>query len=726
VSTAALVKQARLQAQGYGLKDPKLRNVESEGAASAFLSGLVDEIRVRAYYPPTREMFNISDRVKSVTWTEAKGQAAVSASMVLDNTDLSAATHLNRPGMVVFFETRAEGFPFRERYRWIVWESTVTDRVQGTMSWTLFDHLIYLATAETSVGYKRDKRHRGGWTASEIAAHLLKHYKIPVISLARTRYKIPYFVLPETTIYDAVAKAYSIDRRKSGRYYYIVAHKGQVRVRRARKFEHLFVLNDSRNIRQAEMTRGLNDYAQGIIPRGGDTHIGNAASLDDLRFIGDPPLLAGGKYVYPLASPGDLIGTPYNGTHTIGNWQSDNAIDLGVANGTPVLAVGDGVVERVAGSYGDGSSQFDGFQVTIKVTNGNRFFYTHLMKCGVTAGQQIKAGQQIGQSGSANSVPHLHIAVEQGNPETIFVTKVHTAGRTSARRAAAQGTPSKADAKTKRRLSGDAAKKNEGAKARKERNRMAAAMLFGAIEYRGRTAKIRDPDYTARAAQALADAMSRASKTIHIVADGNMLVRQGDLVYTKTRFTRGRAFVKELYVSQISQTLTEVDHVMDVTLAWREREVSVYEDFSDVLENAKSYKELANSGATPNADGALGGQGVGGWYTTEASFFTDPPPGAGNLAAPGFHYAELGTASGETGLATGVGYMARLFGMGGELPMGFKVEMEWNGKTAILDKQDRGWGSGDPIRTIDLYGEAAYYFGLEKRGAAMVRIRPAQ
>lgn len=113
---------------------------------------------------------------------------------------------------------------------------------------------------------------------------------------------------------------------------------------------------------------------------------------------------------------GEVIGTPRSGTHTIGNWQSDNALDVGVPNGTLIRMPKDGVVEKVKGSYGGGASRFDGYQVTVRLKDGNRVFFTHLSKASVRAGQRLKGGAAIGRSGSANGVPHLHYGVERGNP----------------------------------------------------------------------------------------------------------------------------------------------------------------------------------------------------------------------------------------------------------------------------------------------------------------------
>jgi murein DD-endopeptidase MepM/ murein hydrolase activator NlpD len=117
----------------------------------------------------------------------------------------------------------------------------------------------------------------------------------------------------------------------------------------------------------------------------------------------------------PLIVRGSLIGTPYAGTHSLGNWQSDNALDIRVPNGTPVLAVADGTIVKRAGSYSGGSSRFDGYQLTLEGA-GNAWFYTHLMAANVPQGARVRKGQVIGLAGSANGVPHLHIGQRSGNP----------------------------------------------------------------------------------------------------------------------------------------------------------------------------------------------------------------------------------------------------------------------------------------------------------------------
>ena len=120
----------------------------------------------------------------------------------------------------------------------------------------------------------------------------------------------------------------------------------------------------------------------------------------------------GGSGDYPLGVRGKLLGTPFVGTHTRGNWQSDNALDLGIPNGTPVIALDDGVITK---TFKSPSGVTAGWQVTLKSAD-NAWFYGHLNTINVRAEQRVRKGQTIGTSGSANGVPHLHIGQQNGRP----------------------------------------------------------------------------------------------------------------------------------------------------------------------------------------------------------------------------------------------------------------------------------------------------------------------
>ena len=118
------------------------------------------------------------------------------------------------------------------------------------------------------------------------------------------------------------------------------------------------------------------------------------------------------RYQYPLQQgPYGVNGCPFQGTHAdFGNWQSDHAIDLNAPFGTPVVAVGDGSINRISGTSGKWNTQTAGIGVTLSMS-GNDVWYGHLSKVYVTTGQQVVAGDIIGLTGSGNGSPHLHIGM---------------------------------------------------------------------------------------------------------------------------------------------------------------------------------------------------------------------------------------------------------------------------------------------------------------------------
>jgi Peptidase family M23 len=120
---------------------------------------------------------------------------------------------------------------------------------------------------------------------------------------------------------------------------------------------------------------------------------------------------------YPLAVHGQVIGVPYVGTHLLfGNWESDNAVDIAVQTGTPVLAVRDGVIgSQIGPLQTSGDPRLLGLRLHLK-SDVNEWYYAHLSHLDVVAGQHVREGQQLGLSGSANGVEHLHLGQEHGDP----------------------------------------------------------------------------------------------------------------------------------------------------------------------------------------------------------------------------------------------------------------------------------------------------------------------
>lgn len=125
---------------------------------------------------------------------------------------------------------------------------------------------------------------------------------------------------------------------------------------------------------------------------------------------------------YPLAKHGTIIGRPYQGTHNHPdpsdnehNWESCNALDIATPTGTTVVAVADGTIGSQIGALDSKSAVLAGLRLHL-ISTDNEWYYAHLSKITVTAGQRVSKGDPLGKSGSANGVEHLHFGQKHDDP----------------------------------------------------------------------------------------------------------------------------------------------------------------------------------------------------------------------------------------------------------------------------------------------------------------------
>ena len=86
------------------------------------------------------------------------------------------------------------------------------------------------------------------------------------------------------------------------------------------------------------------------------------------------------------------------------SWRAHNGVDYSAPFGTPVRAVGDGVVESVGRQNGYGNV------VQLLHSGGKSSVYAHLSSMDVRPGQRVEQGQRIGGVGATGwaTGPHLH------------------------------------------------------------------------------------------------------------------------------------------------------------------------------------------------------------------------------------------------------------------------------------------------------------------------------
>ncbi|WP_260635419.1 M23 family metallopeptidase [Streptomyces angustmyceticus] len=113
-------------------------------------------------------------------------------------------------------------------------------------------------------------------------------------------------------------------------------------------------------------------------------------------------------FVAPVSD--SYVSTSYKASSGLWSSGSHTGIDFHAASGTSVHAVGMGTVVEAGwgGSYGN--------NIVIKMNDGTYTQYGHLSSLGVSVGQHVTPGQQIGLSGATGNAtgPHLHFEARTG------------------------------------------------------------------------------------------------------------------------------------------------------------------------------------------------------------------------------------------------------------------------------------------------------------------------
>lgn len=127
-----------------------------------------------------------------------------------------------------------------------------------------------------------------------------------------------------------------------------------------------------------------------------------------------------GDACYPLGQEGALIAdSADHAARAMGNWMSDNAVDVAAPVGTSIHAVDDGTIYKLSGAYGSESTMTNGYRVYLR-SSDNEYSYMHMKTVDVKVGDKVKSCDKLGTSGSANNVAHLHLGVLNGKPEPIL------------------------------------------------------------------------------------------------------------------------------------------------------------------------------------------------------------------------------------------------------------------------------------------------------------------
>jgi murein DD-endopeptidase MepM/ murein hydrolase activator NlpD len=92
----------------------------------------------------------------------------------------------------------------------------------------------------------------------------------------------------------------------------------------------------------------------------------------------------------------------------LNSWKQHKGVDYGAPTGTPIRAVGDGVVDFAGWQNGYGNV------VEIRHSNLRSTVYAHMSQVDVRRGQRIEQGARVGTVGATGwaTGPHLHFEVK--------------------------------------------------------------------------------------------------------------------------------------------------------------------------------------------------------------------------------------------------------------------------------------------------------------------------
>ncbi len=125
--------------------------------------------------------------------------------------------------------------------------------------------------------------------------------------------------------------------------------------------------------------------------------------------------LTGQRYAFPVYGKAD-VADDFGADRQIGAHQGN---DVFAPFGAPVLAVADGVVEKV------GTLPISGNRLWLRTEAGDEFFYAHLSAFSPDAenGRRVKAGTVLGFTGNTGDAeptpPHVHFEIHPGGKDAI-------------------------------------------------------------------------------------------------------------------------------------------------------------------------------------------------------------------------------------------------------------------------------------------------------------------
>jgi hypothetical protein len=223
----------------------------------------VDAISVVAY-PYQDSAYTVTPMLKTFSWRESAKEAAVEGTFTFHDPD-GFARKVLAPGTWLLVRVID---PLNQKWtnpamHFYVWERGMTDRGRAESSVVAFDIASFLQRVGSRTWvFKKDKRHRKGWTASQIAREVLREFEIQH-RVVETAYKIPFVRLTGTPL-EVITAAYTEDRAHSGVKYRIRAVGRRLFITRLLVQQVTWEVSDGTNLIAADWSESLEGVATSV------------------------------------------------------------------------------------------------------------------------------------------------------------------------------------------------------------------------------------------------------------------------------------------------------------------------------------------------------------------------------------------------------------------------------------------------------------------------------
>lgn len=181
--------------------------------------------------------FDVSNLVESVKWKGRKGSAA--RSIVVSLIDDDGYKHARSEIDVEQGHQCIFSYDGKELFRGIIMAQTQLQTKK--LTFTAYDNGIYLANNKDTFCYENK-------TASEIFKDCCTRFGLPFSEVAETTYVIPELTKPNTTAFDAVCDALSLDFDAVGIRHYVKSDKGVLSLLTRRENIMQWVIETGQNL----------------------------------------------------------------------------------------------------------------------------------------------------------------------------------------------------------------------------------------------------------------------------------------------------------------------------------------------------------------------------------------------------------------------------------------------------------------------------------------------